>query len=288
MTMNQNRRGFLGLSVLAGLALRAQPARAASLEALFAPKPKLWDHWTEHTPTSRVSVDHSVWDQLLHAIVVPGADGINGVRYGKIVAQDKEQLKSYLGALSKVPVKMLNRDEQFAFWVNLYNALTVQVVSDHWPVKSIQDIKLSSGLFSGGPWDKALIQIDGLDVTLNDIEHRILRPIWKDARIHFAVNCASRGCPNLNPSAFQAAELASTLDRLASGYINHRRGWHIDGTKLIASKIFSWYAQDFGADDAQIITYLRAHSEPARAALLTDRTKIDGFEYDWSVNGVDS
>ena len=128
-----------------------------------------------------------------------GEDGIARIGYGAVSDEDRKSLDAYIAALAGHPGsrRALNRAEQQAYWINLYNALTVQVILDHYPVESIRDIDISPGLFADGPWGKKLVTIEGEAVSLDDIEHRILRPIWKDPRIHYAVNCASIGCPNL-------------------------------------------------------------------------------------------
>ena len=99
--------------------------------------------------------------------------------------------------LSGVAIGGYAPDEQRAFWINLYHALTVRVILSHYPVSGIREIDISPGLFARGPWDRKLIPVEGVELTLNDIEHRILRPIWRDPRVHYALNCASLGCPDL-------------------------------------------------------------------------------------------
>ena len=105
--------------------------------------------------------------------------------------------------MSDLTITDYNKKEQLAYWINLYNSLTIKVVLEHYPVKSIKEIKLS-GIFKPGPWKKELVIIEGKKLSLDNIEHDILRPIWKDNRVHYAVNCASIGCPNLQNSAFTA------------------------------------------------------------------------------------
>ncbi len=116
-----------------------------------------------------------------------------------------------------------------------YNALTVKVILDNYPVKSIRDIDISPGLLNDGPWDAKLLTIEGKEVSLNDIEHRILRPIFLDNRIHYAVNCASSGCPNLQPEAFTVENTEELLDRGAREYIAHERGVKISKNRLVVS-----------------------------------------------------
>lgn len=122
-------------------------------------------------------------------------------RYAEVTKEDKTLLNDYLDQLSKLDPREFNRQEQYAYWVNLYNALTVKLILDNYPVASITKL---GGLFSFGPWDEKVFTVAGQTLTLNDIEHRILRPIWKDPRTHYAVNCASLGCPNLQSQAFTA------------------------------------------------------------------------------------
>src|SRR6185503_17839522 len=130
-------------------------------------------------------------------------------------------LDAYVEKMQGVAIRTFCRPEQRAYWANLYNATTVKVVLDHYPVDSIMKINISPGLFAKGPWKKKLLKVEGEEVSLDDVEHRILRPIWKDPRTHYSVNCASLGCPNLQPHAFTAATLDAMLDEAARGYVNH-------------------------------------------------------------------
>ena len=117
---------------------------------------------------------------------------------------------------------LTSRDEQLAYWINLYNALTVKVILDHYPVKSILDIDISPGWFSIGPWGKKLVAVEGVEISLDDIEHRILRPIWRDPRIHYALNCAAVGCPNLLREAFTGATAEVLLAVVPGGMTSPR------------------------------------------------------------------
>ena len=160
---------------------------------------------------------------------------MNLVRYAAVSGSDRKALDAYLKRLGGTSVSKLKRSEQRAYWINLYNALTVQVILAHYPVESIRDIDISPGFFSDGPWGKKLMQVEGEEVSIDDIEHRILRPIWKDPRIHYAVNCASIGCPNLQPVAFTSANADTLLTEGAKAYVNHPRGVRFDGGSLVVS-----------------------------------------------------
>ncbi len=256
----------------------------AGIAALAAPKPDLWDRWLAHDPKSRLTVDHSAWDEFLQTYVIQGQDGVNRVRYAAVSGSDRKALDAYLARLGTTPVSKLNRNEQRAFWINLYNALTVQVILAHHPVNSIRDIDISPGFFSDGPWGKKLVQIEGAEVSLDDIEHRILRPIWKDPRIHYAVNCASIGCPNLQRLAYTPANADELLTQGAKAYVNHPRGVRFEGKTLVVSSIYRWFAPDFGGNDRAIIGHLNGYAEPPLRAELERTSRIADHGYDWALN----
>jgi hypothetical protein len=174
-----------------------------------------------------------------------------------------------------------------AFWINLYNALTLQVVARRHPVDSIRDIDISPGWFSDGPWDAVLVSVEGEALTLNDIEHRILRPIWRDPRIHYAVNCASLGCPNLAQTPYRARQLEAQLERAARAFVNHPRGVKAEQGRVTASRIYDWYREDFGTSEAELLAHLRRYAAPGLAARLAAAGAIAGYAYDWNLNGLE-
>ena len=167
----------------------------------------------KHDKTSTITVDHSAWDKLLETYIKADAEGLNRVDYAAFKRDGHAALKKYLLHLQAVDVTKLNQSEQFAFWANLYNAVTIDVVLAHYPVKSIKDIDIS-GFFKDGPWGKKLVKVNAIALSLDDIEHKILRGLFRDPRIHYAVNCASVGCPNLGKHAFQGIELSAQLDEV--------------------------------------------------------------------------
>ena len=260
----------------------------ASFQALFAPSADLWERWQAHDPASTATIDHSPWDRLLATYVVRGRDGIARFAYGRVTEADRAVLDAYVGGLAATPISRYARPDQRAYWINLYDALTVQVVLDHYPVASIMDIDISPGLFAKGPWDRKLLEIEGEPVSLNDIEHRILRPIWRDPRLHYALNCASLGCPNLAPTAYTAANGEAMLDAGARAYVNHPRGARIDDGRLTVSSLYAWYQEDFGGNDAGIIAHLRRYAAPPLATALAGIDTIADHAYDWSLNDADT
>ncbi len=255
------------------------------MQVVAAPEPDLWTRWETHDPASTRTVDHTQWGRFLDDyLVVNHPSGITRVQYADVVPEDKQRLENYLAKLKAIPVTRLRRAEQRAYWINLYNALTVNVILDHYPVDSIKDIDISPGWFSFGPWDAKLLEIEGEKVTLNDIEHRILRPIWQDNRIHYAVNCASLGCPNLKPEPFTADNTEQLLDEAAGEYINHERGVKLEGKRLTLSSIYKWFQVDFGGSEAAVIGHLLKYARPSLANSLK---ALDGkvrYEYSWELN----
>lgn len=210
--------------------------------------------------------------------------GIALMNYGLITPEDRARLDEYVKRLTETPIETHNRNVQFAYWINLYNALTVQVVLDHYPVDSIRDIRISPGLFAIGPWDKALITVDGEMLTLNDIEHRILRPIWGDPRLHYVLNCASVGCPNLGSAAYSANTIEEQLDAAARRYVNSERGVRLASGEISVSKIYDWFVDDFGGSDQAVLEHIAFYADPDLKRQLSSIGRISGQHYDWALN----
>ncbi|NNF78196.1 MAG: DUF547 domain-containing protein, partial [Rhizobiales bacterium] len=229
------------------------------LSSWSSSKPEVWEGWDAHNPKNTKPIDHSAWGAVLEKYISTDKTGLNRFAYGKVSQADKKTLKQYIAALSKIEITDRARSVQLAYWINLYNALTVDVVLDHYPVKSIRDIDIS-GLFADGPWGKALITIEGEEITLDDIEHQILRPIWKDPRIHYGVNCASIGCPNLLKTPFTGKTAQAQLERAASDFINSPRGLTIKNGKATVSKLYEWFAYDFGNSEKGVIKHLTRYA----------------------------
>jgi len=252
-----------------------------------APKAELWARWQKHDPASGQKIDHGVWDRLLKQHVVIHPSGINRVRYQDVRAEDQKLLKNYLQNLQGVSISTYNRKEQLAYWINVYNALTVDLILSRLPVASIRDINISPGLLVRGPWGAKLVTVEGEKLSLDDIEHRILRPIWKDNRIHYAVNCASLGCPNLQPAAYTSDNTDALLEKGAKEFINHARGVALTGGKLKVSSIYIWFQEDFGGDADGLMEHWQKYANPPLAAGLEKYNGGLGHDYDWRLNGVD-
>ncbi len=236
------------------------------------------------TAGSTKTVDHSVWNAMLQKHVVKGPDGLNRIAFGNIKKSDHAGLKAYIAKLEATDVAALDKPEQFAFWVNLYNAKTVDVVADKYPVKSIKDISLGGGLktlITGGPWQSKIMKVGGQSLSLDDVENGVLRAIHKDNRVHYAVNCASVGCPNLANEAYTGAKLNEMLEKGARDFVNSPRGVTFDGTKIKASSIYDWFSLDFGGSEKTVIEHMRKYASPELKAKLETASGIASYDYDW-------
>jgi hypothetical protein len=247
--------------------------------------------WATTGPAGAQDGD-GAFNTLLAQYVKASVDGVNRVDYAAWVKSraDRDALDRYIAAQAAVQPSAMPRARAMAFWINIYNAITLKVVLDKYPVASIRDIKsdgvwLDPKAFSG-PWVAKRITIEGRNLSLDQIEHDILRPTFKDPRVHYAVNCASYGCPNLQMKAWRAETLDSDLDAAARAYVNHSRGVTISGQRLKVSSIYAWFKSDFGGTDTGVIAHLKKYASPELLRQLGTVTTIDGDSYDWSLNDM--
>ena len=229
----------------------------------------------------QVSAQHCEWTRLLEAYVVPNADGVTRFDYGALQANtdDRAKLDAYIAAFTDTDLSATT-NANFATWANLYNAITVRYIVEKYPLDSIRDGYIV------GPWKRIKTVIGGETVSLDDIEHQILRPRFEDPRVHYAVNCASYGCPNLMPQAWEAATLDDDLDAAARAYVNHARGVTVTAKGLTVSNIYKWFQDDFGGSKAGVVDHLLTYAEPDLAEAIRANPKIRKYQYDWSLNDI--
>lgn len=256
-----------------GLFAPVHDVQAAALHEIF----------NAHHKHGTKSVDHSAWGALLEKYLSTDKDGLNRFDYAGMKASGADALGRYVRKLEKTDPATLTPSEQFAFWTNLYNAKTVEIVTTHYPVSSIRDIRLSLNPFAG-PWQAKVVRVAGQELSLDDIEHKILRPVWKDPRIHYAVNCASVGCPNLLKQPFTGKKLEPMLEQAARAYVNSTRGARIQDSKLVVSSLYDWYADDFGRNTTEIIAHIKRYADGKLAGRLENISEIDDYAYDWMLN----
>ena len=241
------------------------------------------------TESTITTVDHSTFDALLKKYVSSTGE----VNY-KGFLEDQTTFDRYLALLSATPPNKntWSKEEQLAYWINAYNAFTIKLIMNHYPVKSIKDIKKGVP-FVNSVWDMKFFKIGDQEMDLNEIEHDIIRTEFDEPRIHFAVNCASYSCPPLRNEAYVAEQLDEQLTEQTKIFLTDTRKNKINHPdKIVLSKIFQWYSTDFtkkgffsrlfgGAGRTEkLIDYI----QPYVSTRLTKNTTIEFMEYDWSLN----
>ncbi len=228
------------------------------------------------TSWASVTVDNSVYAELLKKYVKEGVVDYQGFK------NEETNLDQYLKVLEKTDSSKLSHNEQFAFYINAYNAWTIKLILSGYPgVKSIKEF----GSIFKSPWKKKLARIDGDMVTLDHIEHGILRPNYKDPLVHFAINCASKGCPPLRSEPYRGDVLDQQLDEMARAFINDPRHNRLEGKKLYVSSIFKWFKEDFNDD---IVGFFQEYAQGDLKKKLDssrEEIKVEYLSYDWSLNG---
>ena len=269
------RRRFAGLLGAVLIAAACGPPAAEEIEG-----------WNASDETSAERIDHSAWQDILDSCLAPDSLGVNLVDYEALAAspEDSAKLAAYLEYLQGLDPRNYSRAEQMAYWINLYNALTMQVVLDAYPVDSIRDIS-ESMIPLAGPWGDVRANVAGRNLTLDAIEHGILRPIWGDKRIHYAVNCAAYGCPQLPATAFTADNTEALLEAGSQAFVNSVRGVDVvDEEFIVLSGIYDWYAEDFGNTEEAVIEHLLVYAEDDLAASLEGFEGSIEYDYDWNLN----
>lgn len=226
------------------------------------------------------SFEHGAWDRLLAA----------GTRDGQVdyayFAREREQLDHYLAGLASAELATLSPDHLKALLINAYNALTVKSILDNPGVASIREID--------GVWKKVEHTVGGHPLTLDEIEHNLLRPFWKDPRIHFAVNCASASCAPLPGWAYDGAALEAQLEERTRSFLADRSQVRIEDGALKVSKYFDWYGDDFQQEGwepraetwLQFIAAYGPRPVAEHIAAASGRPAVTFLDYDWSLNAA--
>lgn len=252
-------------------------------------KLKSTSFWQTSDETSVKQVDHGAWQDILTAYLRVHSSGINKFDYAslKANAKDTSKLAKYLDYLQELDPRTCSRAEQKAYWINFYNALTVKVVVDAFPVDSIRNIcgDRAAGSECSGPWNEVRARVVGQGLTLDNIENDILRPIWKDNLIHYGLSCASYSCPDLIGTAFTAKNTKALLDTGARKYVNDKRGVDfMEDDFIIISSIYDWYVEDFGNNKQGVIKHLARYADKELAERLKNFNGAVDYEYDWRLN----
>ncbi len=242
--------------------------------------------WDRSVETNAERINHDDWQVLLDDFLdTEDERGVFLFDYESLQIDAEAELDGYINYLTSLDPRDYSRNEQFAYWINLYNAATVDLIVNHFPVDSITDLGETALAF--GPWDDPIVTIAGISLSLNNIEHGILRPIFKDPRIHFAVNCASIGCPNLQPQAFTSENLEELLHLGSQEFVSHPRALSADDDTLYLSSIFDWYAEDFGDETKAVLNKIAEYATEDAANILKDYEGDIEYHYDWTLNSAD-
>jgi hypothetical protein len=220
---------------------------------------------------------HQLWNELLKSNVKP--DGL--VDYKGFI-REKPKLEKYLKLLSENAPdrKTWSKNEQLAYWINVYNAYTVKLIVDFYPTKSIRDLgpRIKIPLIKD-VWHYKFFKIAGVEMSLDEVEHSILRKEFEEPRIHFAINCASVSCPPLLNEAFVATNLENQLTRVATTFINDPTRNKISSQSAQLSSIFSWFKGDF-TKKGTLIEFLNRYAK----VKLSPNARITFMEYNWNLN----
>ena len=224
------------------------------------------------------SVDHGAFDRLLKKHV-----NTRGLVDYKGIKADEKELNQYLDLLSKNPPSAgnLSKNEAMAYWINAYNAYTIRLILDHYPVKSIKDIGPKTQIpFVNTPWAKKFFTIGDKKMSLDNIEHGTLRKQFDDPRIHFALVCASISCPRLRNEAFTAAKLDAQLDDQGRDFLNDPSKNKPGKDAAQLSNYFNWYSGDWKKDGQSVVKWINKYA----TTKITDDTKVSYMDYNWQLN----
>lgn len=230
-------------------------------------------------------------NEVLARYVVACPDGVNRVRYRAWQSEPRDRtiLNDYVRLLQEQLPSLLPKSERMVFWINLYNAVTLQVVLENYPIKSIREIRSHTldprGLI--GPWFERRVTVEGRKLSLYEIENAILRKEFGEPRIHYAINCASDGCPNLRPAVWSGDDLEHDLEAAAQEFVGSRRGAWLDAAgRPHLSRIFKWYGRDFKAEGG-VAAHLARLASPATRSKLAAPDPSLRHAYDWSLNDAE-
>ena len=222
-------------------------------------------------------VDHSVFERLLKEYVT--AEGL--VNY-KGFQRDEKAFNGYLALLSKnPPTAQWSQNEQIAYWINAYNAFTIRLILDHYPLKSIKDIGSKIQIpFVTTPWAHKFIPMGKEKMSLDNIEHGILRKRFNDPRIHFTLVCASLSCPRLRNEAYVGDRLPEQMDDQGRDFLNNPAKNKVGQAQAQLSKYFDWYKGDWKANGQSVLYWVNRYADTK----MMEDTKITYLTYDWNLN----
>ncbi len=242
--------------------------------------------WDPSDESSVERIDHGAWQDILDGCVVADPSGVSFVDYAALARNpaDAETLAGYLKYLHRVDPRGYSRAEQIAYWINLHGATTMKIVLDAYPVDSIEEIH-EDVVPMTGPWNEVYANVADQNLTLDQLEHGILRPIWWDKRIHYAVNCAAYGCSHLIETDFTTANAELLLEAVARASLKSPPGIDfVDNDFVIISNTYDWFTEDFGGTEESVIEHLVDYVDGKLAELLGVFACAIEYDYNCGLN----
>lgn len=235
-----------------------------------------------HTPGSTLRLDHAPWQRFLDEFLHETSEGW-ALAYGAVPEAAREGLRVYIDTQSESAWESLDRDTQLAAWINLYNALSVEIVLEYWPLWKSSTLR-SPPRNERGPYAEARLRVAGVALSADDIRHRILRAGWEDPRLLYALHGAARGGPPLAPQVYRGEMIDAQLEEAARRYVNQRTTVSRSLRGLSVSRLYEWYAGDFGGSDPRVLEHLRHYGDDRVRKILGGRVEIDRYRYDWTLD----
>ena len=242
-----------------------------------APESELWPIWAKDNPDSTKQIPHQKWQDIIDRYLdVSAEDQIYRFDYGGISSDDKDKLESYIADLSGIDPRDYNKDEQLAYWINLYNASVVSIVLRVEPENSVRSVSRI--------WKRKRFKIARQKMSLADIEHGVIRPLSNDPRVNFGFFHGTVGAGNILPVAFTGDNLDALLEENVRSFITQSsRGVDIQGNTLQVSSMFDWYRSDFGGSDDDVKNFIKQYVSSEIASAIDQTTSI-AYQYDWELN----
>ncbi|MGE0667182.1 MAG: DUF547 domain-containing protein [Sphingomonadales bacterium] len=275
------------------LLLGAPPTRATPQQA---PPGGPIEQFAASDPNSTQTFAYTLWTRILDTVTEEDDKGTVSVNYGGLGIQGREALNAFVDEMTAIPVVQLNRDEQLAYWLNLYNAASLRIMFDQFQGLGSSDFasrnpwgetqrfnvkKVYAG--ADNPWSMRNLTVSGVALSLNDIEHRILYAYWKPDLVIYGLSCPLRGCPGLNTAPFHGARTERQLTDAARRFIAHKDNVRVKGSTARLSQLYEWHGTALGGE-AAVLEHLRKYGGP-RSTELSGVTRIDGYAFDWKLAG---
>jgi hypothetical protein len=255
-------------------------ALSCASNALAKKDSQAWAMWNSSDETNSMIIDHSAFDSFLKTYVLNNhSSGINRFRYADVTRRDAKALDKYIAKMASIDPRDYRKLEQKAYWLNLYNALTLQGLLKVYPVTAVDRDKISR---------KRRVSVAGKKLSVADIDQRILRPVWQDYKMVFGLSCATVGCPAIHAQAFTGRNTNKLLKQYAREFINHPRGLTVSRDQLRVSRIFSWYRDDFGGGDRQLIRLFSHYAGDSKALYILGFSGDIEYAYDKRINAPET